>query len=88
MEGLHFHWVIVANSWPGVQTCVCLRSALFRWWAIISGAGVYCACAYVCDFCHPEEGRNDTLNFDAGGRTAFRGRRCESVDLLRDGSTS
>ena len=38
-----------ASSWPGVQTCVCLHSALFRWWAIISGAGVYCACAYVCD---------------------------------------
>ena len=31
----------VASSWPGVQTCVCLHSALFRWWAIISGVGVY-----------------------------------------------
>ena len=35
----------VTSSWPGVQTCV----SVFRWWAIISGAGVYCACAYVCD---------------------------------------
>ena len=39
------NWVIVASSWPGVQTCV---SAQCGWWALISGAGVYCACAYVC----------------------------------------
>ena len=63
--------VTVASSWPGVQVCVCLRSALFRWWAIISGAGVYL--------------RVRVYNMQ---KTVFCGRRCESVDLLRDGSTS
>ena len=41
MHAFTSNWVTVASSWPGVQTCVCRRSALFRWWAIISGAGVY-----------------------------------------------
>ena len=41
MHAFTSNWVTVASSWPGVQACVCLRSALFRRWAIISGTGVY-----------------------------------------------
>ena len=47
MHAFTSNWVIVASSWPGVQACACLRSSVQVWWAIISGAGVYCACAYV-----------------------------------------